>query len=200
MQLYAVDKSPQVSSAMFWTAVDILKVRVEEGRVEEANKILLALDRLLPNVPDREGWVQNAYERCERLLRKTHTKKAGYNEVSEHSQMGVWGEDVATVYLRDNGYVILERDWHSGRRDIDIVARKDEYFVFVEVKTRSNTHFTTPEQTVDWQKRRNLRYAINHYVKYRRIDGPIRFDIITVVGTLGTYHPVINHFEDVDMR
>jgi len=198
-QLYASDKSPYAASAIFWTAVDILKVRVDEGEIDEANKILMALDRLLPSVPDRDGWVQKAYERCERLLSKTHTEKAVYNEISEHSQMGVWGENVAAAYLRDNGYVILERDWHSGHRDIDIVARKDEFVVFVEVKTRRNTDFGDPEQAVDWKKRRNLRYAINHYVKYRKIDNPIRFDIITVVGMLGSANPTINHIEDVDI-
>ena len=143
-QLYASDKSPYASSAMFWTAVDILKVRVDEGKIEEANKILMALDRLLPHVPDRDGWVQKAYERCEKLLSKTHTKKAGYDEISEHSQIGIWGEEVAAEYLREQGYVILERDWHSGHRDIDIIARKDEFVVFVEVKTRCNTDFGTP--------------------------------------------------------
>jgi len=198
-QLYASDKSPYAASAIFWTAVDILKVRVDEGEIDEANKILMALDRLLPSVPDRDGWVQKAYERCERLLSKTHTEKSVYNEISEHSQMGVWGENVAAAYLRDNGYVILERDWHSGHRDIDIVARKDEFVVFVEVKTRRNTDFGDPEQAVDWKKRRNLRYAINHYVKYHKIDNSIRFDIITVVGMLGSANPTINHIEDVDI-
>jgi len=210
-RLYASDKSPHAASAMFWTAVDMLKFCVQEDRTEEANKIFLALERLLPNVPDRsvntqdvagdkkEGWVKTAFDRCEQLIKKTHTKKAGYDEVSEHAQMGSWGEEVAAEYLRDLGYVILERDWHSGHRDIDIIARNDEYIVFVEVKTRRNTDFGTPEQAVDWKKRRNLRHAITHYVNYRKIDAPIRFDIITVVGTLGTPHPTINHLEDVDI-
>lgn len=197
--LYAADKSPFASSAMFWTAVDMLKFCINEGRTEEANKIFLALERLLPNVPNRGGWVQIAFDRCEQLIKKTHTKKAGYDEISEHSQMGIWGEEVAVEYLRDLGYVILERDWHSGHRDIDIIARDNEYVVFVEVKTRRNIDFGTPEQAVDWKKRRNLRRAIIHYVNYRKIDDPIRFDIITVVGTLGTPQPTINHIEDIDM-
>lgn len=208
-RLYATDKGPQASSAMFWTAVDMLRVRAEEGRIEEATKILMALQRLLPNVPDRsatkgddcqdatEGWVRNAFERCEQLLKKKHTKKAGFGELSEHSQTGIWGEEVAADYLRGQGYVILERDWHSGHRDIDIIARQDDTIVFVEVKTRRNTDYMQPEQAVDWKKRRNLRHAIANYMSYRKTDLPTRFDIITVVGTLGTPHPVINHIEDV---
>jgi len=198
-QLYATDKRPQASSAMFWTAVDMLKYCLNEDRVEEAGKIFLALERLLPNVPDHDGWVVSAFERCEQLLKKKHTKKAGFDEISEHSQMGIWGEEVAVDYLRDSGYAILEHDWHSGHRDIDIIAQKEETVVFVEVKTRRSTDFATPEQAVDWRKRQNLRQAIAHYVKYRRITSPIRFDIITVVGTSGSPHPTVNHLEDVDI-
>ena len=88
-QTYAVDKSPRVSSAMFWTAVDMLKTCVAEGRIDEATKILKAIDRLLPNVPDKEGEVKEAYERCGQLIKKKHTKKAGFNEISEHMQTGI---------------------------------------------------------------------------------------------------------------
>jgi Holliday junction resolvase-like predicted endonuclease len=198
-QMYAVDKCPQASSAMFWTAADMLKASVEEGHIEEATKILLALERLLPNVPDEEGWVRSAYERCEQLLKSKRSKKAGYDDVSEHTKTGTWGEKVAIEYLRDQGYVILERDWHSGHRDIDIIAQQGQVIVFVEVKTRRYSDIIPPEQAVDWKKRRNLRQAINHYVKYKRIDNPIRFDIITVVGSLGVPHPVINHIEDANI-
>ena len=198
-ELYAVDKSPYASSAMFWTAVDMLRKWVDERRIEEASKILMALERLLPHVPDAEGWVKSAYERSEQLLKKAHTRKNGYDEISEHSQIGRWGEDVAYNYLCEQGYIILERDWHSGHRDIDIIARKNGYVIFVEVKTRCNTDLSTPEQAVDWKKRRNLRAAIKHYINYRKINSPIRFDIITVVGQLGTSHPIINHIENVNI-
>jgi putative endonuclease len=93
----------------------------------------------------------------------------------------------------------LERDWHSGHRDIDIIAQEGDIRVFVEVKTRRNTEFGTPEDAVDWRKRRNLSRAINHYIKYRKIDGPVRFDIITVVGLPGCPHPTIDHIKDVDI-
>ena len=198
-QLYASDKSPYASSAMFWTAVDKLKQCLEEGNNDEAAKILKALERLFPNVPDHDGWVKSAFERCERLITNSHNKKNGYNEIAEHSQMGIWGEEVAADYLQQKGFIILERDWHSGHRDLDIIARKDEFIVFVEVKTRRNIEFSTPEQAVDWQKRRNLRFAINHYIKFRRIADPIRFDIVTVVGEMGLPHPIITHFEDVEI-
>ena len=197
--LYAEDKGPSTSLAMFWTAVDILRARTGEGRIDEARKILLALERMLPNVPDNNGYVQDAFARCQQVLEKTEKRELTRNEGPNHLQTGIWGEDLAAAYLRDKGYAIVERDWHSGHRDIDIIARHGEYLVFVEVKTRRNTDYGDPVMAVDHKKRRFLRLAMNHYIKYRHIDDPVRFDIITIVGTPGCANPVINHLEDVQI-
>ena len=53
--IYATDKSPYASAAMFWTAVDMLKMRVGEDCIEEAKKIYMALERLLANQKDEKG-------------------------------------------------------------------------------------------------------------------------------------------------
>lgn len=120
-----------------------------------------------------------------------------HNGPDRHTETGRWGEEVAAAYLRGKGYIILERDWRSGHRDIDIIARLDNVIVFVEVKTRSYTDFNSPEQAIDYAKKGNLRNAISHYVKARNIDSPYRFDIVTVVGAPGCTEPIVNHMEDV---
>ena len=51
-----------------------------------------------------------------------------------HNDFGAQGEDIAIDYLRSKGYVILDRNWRSGHKEIDIVARKDDIVVFVEVR------------------------------------------------------------------
>ena len=116
-----------------------------------------------------------------------------------HLLLGRWGEETAVAYLRKKGYVIVERDWHSGHRDIDIIAQHEEVLVFVEVKTRQNTDFLEPELAVNYQKQRNLRLAINHYVKYHHVTLPWRFDVITIIGTIGDCVPEINHIEDFSL-
>lgn len=116
--------------------------------------------------------------------------------MAAHNELGKWGEDMAEAYLRNNGYIILERDWHSGHRDIDIIAIDGNDIVFMEVKTRRNNVFIEPEQTINHKKLQNLRLAINHYVKYRHVDKNIRFDIITIIGNIGS-KPEINHIKEV---
>ena len=115
--------------------------------------------------------------------------------MASHNELGKWGEDVAATYLERQGYTIMERDWKSGHRDLDIVALDGNTVVFVEVKTRSNRMFTDPEIAVDYQKIRHLQQAANHYIKYRHINHDIRFDIITVVGTMND-SPAIDHIKD----
>ena len=52
-----------------------------------------------------------------------------------------------------------------------------------------------PRLTVD-QKLQSLQSAMNHYIKYRNINGDVRLDIITVVGTIGA-EPEIDHIKDI---
>jgi len=118
--------------------------------------------------------------------------------MAAHNELGKWGEDIAAEFLQHNGYNIIERDWKSGRRDIDIIATDRDEVVFVEVKTRSNRLFGDPEEAVDYRKLQSLQLAINHYIKYRHILCDVRFDIITVVGTIGQ-EPEIDHIKGVPL-
>ncbi len=173
--LYASNKGEEAAQVMLLTATDMQKMCSAQGRHEEARKIGLALERL----KNRQK-IQNHHE-------------------PNHILLGKWGEEMAAVYLREKGYVILERDWHSNHRDIDIIAQDNDCMVFVEVKARQNRLFAEPESAVNYQKLKNLRLAINHYIKYRQIDNPWRFDVITVVGDLGCQAPEIQHIQDFQL-
>ena len=197
--LYANGKGPYTSSAMFWTATDILKKRLSEGRIDEAEKIFAALERMLPNVPDKEGMVEKTFKKCQKLIERAETREGLAEDGPAHLQTGVWGEDLAAAYLCEKGYVILERDWHSGHRDIDIIAQKNNIIVFVEVKTRSSRDILDPITAVNLQKQHNLLLAINHYLQYKRISSDYRFDVITIVGTPGCLTPEIEHIEDFQL-
>jgi len=104
--------------------------------------------------------------------------------MAEHNDLGDWGEDEAALYLEDEGYVIVERDWKMGRRDLDIIAFSPDgsTLVVVEVKTRTDEEYQLPEEAVDPRKMRNLAIAANAYVKECNIDKELRFDIVSIVG------------------
>ena len=115
--------------------------------------------------------------------------------MAEHNDLGKWGEDVALAYLLDQGYRLLDRNWHQGHRDLDLIMQQDDTLVIVEVRTRRNNLFMDPEQTVDALKMLSLSKAANAYIRLPRISLNIRFDIVAITGTPSSDF-TINHIED----
>lgn len=111
-----------------------------------------------------------------------------------HNDIGKWGEQIACEYLMQSGYRVIARDWKYGHRDLDVIAIYNDILVFVEVKTRSNEKFVDADKAVTPQKIRSISIAANAFVKTRRIDMELRFDIITIVGTPENYE--VRHVED----
>ena len=48
--MYAAHRGRYTTLCMFWTAADVFKLRLDQGRTDEAEKILEALKRMLPRV------------------------------------------------------------------------------------------------------------------------------------------------------
>ncbi|MFH1005828.1 MAG: YraN family protein [Bacteroidota bacterium] len=90
--------------------------------------------------------------------------------MAEHNDIGKLGEDLAVKYLMKEGYVILNRNWHFGKEELDIVARKDDFIVFVEVKTRASNAFGYPEEFVTRKKQKHLIKVANAYIEKKKSD------------------------------
>lgn len=113
--------------------------------------------------------------------------------MAQHNDFGALGEDIAVDYLRRKGYVILDRNWRSGHREIDIVARHNDTVVFVEVKARANAFYGNPQDAITRRKMHLLVLAADAYLRYNAIDLEVRFDVIAIIGT--TDRPYIKHYE-----
>lgn len=116
------------------------------------------------------------------------------NDMAEHNEFGKKGEDIAAEYLQKKGYKILERNWVSGKNEIDIIAREGKYVVVVEVKSRHSNYAGEPETAVTKDKQRSLIRAANSYVRKMNMDEEVRFDIISILVVKGKEE--INHIED----
>jgi len=97
---------------------------------------------------------------------------------------GSIGEQLAAEYLEKNGFIIMDRNFRAGRfGEIDIVASENEYICFIEVKTRTGSHFGTPAEAVGYTKREKLRKLAWIYLKQRNLgEKNMRFDIVEVTG------------------
>lgn len=108
--------------------------------------------------------------------------------------LGKLGEEAAKALLVIKGYSIIETNWHLHHLEIDIIARKDNRIVFVEIKTRSND-FTDPVEAVDRAKMRRMVVAADAYINARKVPFPIQFDIIAIKGSDPASFD-IEHLED----
>ena len=102
--------------------------------------------------------------------------------MAAHNELGKEGEDEAVRYLEAKGYRICHRNWRSGRKELDIVAEHKGELVVVEVKTRRNQIYGTPEESISEAKIRRIVSSADAYIRKFHIDLPVRFDIISLTG------------------
>lgn len=114
--------------------------------------------------------------------------------MADHNDLGKQGEKLAIEYLQKNGYEILEQNFVFQKAEIDIIARKGDWLIVVEVKTRTSTDYGNPEDFVDKKKIKLLVKAIDEYVQQSDLDLDIRFDIVSLVKTDNKFN--IEHLED----
>jgi len=114
--------------------------------------------------------------------------------MAKHNEIGKKGEQIALEFIKDKNYKILHTNWRFGKKEIDIVAINNKMLAIIEVKTRTSTNFSLPEQTVSLQKQKFLIDAANAYVEIFNIDLEIRFDIISII--INNNKQKIDHLED----
>lgn len=114
--------------------------------------------------------------------------------MTRQQYLGKMGEQIALNRLTANEYKILERNWYFRKKEIDIIAEKDDFLIIVEVKSRSIGFQENPKDAVNMKKQRFLIQAANAYIDKYDIDLEVRFDIITVVFDDQEYE--IEHIED----
>ena len=112
-----------------------------------------------------------------------------------HLTIGKRGEDIAAEFLQKQGYRILQRRYRSKMGEIDIIAAKADWCVFIEVKTRRSARFGLPSEAVNYHKQGKI---INTALLYLAFTGrqncPVRFDVIEIILTADNHK--INHIEN----
>ena len=105
-------------------------------------------------------------------------------------QIGKKQEELAKIYLQDSGYEIIASNYYSRFGEIDIIARDDNYLVFVEVKYRSNCQYGYPEEAITYYKMKSIIKTANWYLLRHGIseNTPCRFDVVTIFGEEVSVH------------
>lgn len=102
---------------------------------------------------------------------------------SKNRSKGKVGELLALNYLKRKGFQILEQNFRFGKfGEIDIICKKDDLVIFVEVKSRENIKKGTPKESItDLKKQRIFKSAKFFLMKHPEFsDLNFRFDFIGI--------------------
>lgn len=108
------------------------------------------------------------------------------------------GEAAAAGYLRKNGYDILEANFHTRFGEIDLIAKKKQTVIFLEVKTRSGRRFMNAFEAVNKHKQEKIRISAEEWLAKNDPGGQLnaRFDVVEVYIEDQKSAPAINHIEN----
>jgi putative endonuclease len=113
--------------------------------------------------------------------------------MTDKIETGSIGENLAAEFLIKKGFRIVARNYRWKHAEVDLIIQRDEWLIFVEVKTRNSDAYGKPESFVTRDKSRLIYGAAEEYIYSTDWQGHIRFDIVSVKpGTV----PEIVHFED----
>jgi putative endonuclease len=115
--------------------------------------------------------------------------------MSKHNEIGEKGEQTAADFLVNKGYAILHRNWRSGKKEVDIIALKDNIVAIVEIKTRSSNDFAFPEEAVNKRKQQLLKAAAEAFMNANRQYPDYRFDIVSILMDKELVREIV-HFEE----
>ena len=97
-------------------------------------------------------------------------------------EIGNEGEKRACQYLLSKGYEIIEKNWNTKSGELDIIVKKDETLVFVEVKTLPNATPDMLSSVLGKQKQKRIVKTAKHFMlKHRQYSNSyVRFDVIVL--------------------
>ena len=102
--------------------------------------------------------------------------------VLQTSRIGQAGEQMACDFLETQGHQILDRNWHTGHLELDIVSEASDGVHFVEVKARTAPVTTTVRDQVNVVKQKRISAAAGQYLNKKHMEGKeIFFDIVSVL-------------------
>lgn len=98
----------------------------------------------------------------------------------DHLALGRRGERAAAEFLGRRGYRVVGAGFLARRGEVDLVCRRGDRLVLVEVKTRSSDAFGAPAEAVGARKRRALLAAAAEYRALAGWRGPIDFAVVAI--------------------
>lgn len=114
-----------------------------------------------------------------------------HSSLSTH-QKGLAAEDIAAAYLTASGYHVLQRNIFTPFGEIDILAKQQNEYVCIEVRSRARRSATPPELSLN---RRKYRHLVRSLLSLPQLyNQPTRIDLVTIEAGR-----VCHHYRNIGM-
>jgi len=113
--------------------------------------------------------------------------------MTRNQRIGKWGEIAASEYLKERGYEIVAGNVRTPYGEIDLIAKKGDLLIFVEVKSRTSKTYGPPEVAVTPRKQQHMVSCAEYYAQQNEIDH-WQIDVIAVEQVVGRTE--ITHFQN----
>ena len=111
--------------------------------------------------------------------------------------IGKFGEDYCASKLCEQGYEILERNFHSRYGEIDIIAKHKHYIIFIEIKTRTKENIEQAQSSISTLKQKKLTKTAMYYLKdFPYTDELIEFRFDVIILQKENNEVFMKHFEN----
>lgn len=116
------------------------------------------------------------------------------------SKTCLMGETIARKFLEKKGYTIVKQNFRTKYSEMDLIVKKKDILVFVEVRTKTNERFGSPEETINKNKIRRLVRSAEAYAAYNDYFGKSRLDAICIVLNPDDSPNRITHYESITLE
>lgn len=87
-----------------------------------------------------------------------------------NNEIGKQGEDIAVDYLKKRKVKIVARNVRTPFGEIDIIGKKKNKLIFIEVKTRKSETFGTPAEAITKKKLSHITKSAMYYIGGKEKD------------------------------
>ena len=114
---------------------------------------------------------------------KTISTGKAFNEL-DSKELGKWGERVAIKYIEKIGLTVVDTNYRTRLGEIDIIAKKDLIYHFIEIKARRGVTHGLPREAVSKRKQKHIKQAAMYFIRDLRAQNrkwkELSFDVVEV--------------------
>ncbi|UTF59636.1 YraN family protein [Gilvimarinus sp. DA14] len=105
-----------------------------------------------------------------------------FGKRSRGEKRGDQAEQQARAFLQQQGLVFIAANVKGPGGEIDLIMRERQTLVFVEVRLRSNQHFSSAAESVNASKQNKLLRTAAWYLQQQKLTDeiPCRFDVVAL--------------------